>query len=205
MRNMVQRRAIGVVVLVAVMTVWFYTNQSRIARADAMMEEAEAQQQQVANVAAYKLQLLKQQSGLSDLQEMLSTLSGDRDLVLIVAELSRRVPVSIVLTKCDVTIPSIYQYGIETDPNNADKTVPLKNKVILQSSGIFGDESTATMELEGIGASDAAIIEFVADLDRSPLFFKVDFRVLEDVVFEGRPGKTFSLTCRLTRHRGSES
>jgi len=205
MRNMVQRRVVGVVALVAVMAIWFYTNQSRIVRAEAMMDDAEAQQLQVANVAAYKLQLLQQRSGLNDLQDMLSTLSGDRDLVLIVAELSRRVPTTIVLTKCDVMVPSIYQYGIETDPKGADNKIPLKNKVLLQSTGLFDDESAATMVLQGIGAGDSEIIDFAADLDRSPLFFKVKFDVLEDVVLEGRPGKTFRLTCRLTRHRGEAS
>ena len=204
-RRMLQRRVVGVIVLLAVMAVWFYTNQSRIARADAMMDDAEAQQLQVANVAAYKLQLLQQRSGLNDLQKMLNTLTGDRDLVLIISELSRRVPETIVLTKCDVTVPSIYRFGIETDPKDADKTVPIANKTLLQSAGLFGDESAATMVLEGIGAGDSAIIDFAADLDRSPLFFKVKFDVLEDVVFEQRPGKTFSLTCRLTRHRGQAS
>ena len=204
-RFMLRRRVVGLVVLLAVMGFWYYSNASRIARADAMMQDAEAQQREVATVAAYKLQLLQQRSGLNDMQRMLQTLSGDRNLVYILSDLSQRVPDAIVLTKCEVDIPSLHRYAVETDPQQPVKGVPLNKKLLLQSHGLLGEDEAAKMLLHGVGANTAEIIDFAAELEQSSLFYKVNPDVLDNVVFEGRPGKTFRLTCLLARHRGGQS
>jgi len=201
---MVRRRAVGLVALFAIMAVWIGANENRLDTAQAMMDDIGAQKSEIENVASHKVEMERARAALSDLQILLSELTGRRSLVIVFGEISRRIPEDIVLTGCRFYEPTLCDHGLsesETAPNDQRPNTASPRHTNRASASRRADAEPLRhgLTLVGVGLSIPDIIDFAAALDKSPLFVRVNMDVKEAIVYAGRPARRFELTCRIVR------
>jgi len=204
-RRMVRHRAIAMASLFGVMIVWFLSNHYRLSSAQAMMTDVAAQKSELERVAAIRQDMEQARSVLQNLRQLLGELSGHRSLVPVFADLSRRIPDSIVLTACRLYEPAICEYAI---PESEVGAVREGREALIRSRAraanapkIDAGTMYRGLELIGVARTIPDIIEFNAALDRSPLFFHVTMEVKDPVIHLGQPARRFEIRCRLTPQR----
>lgn len=202
-RRMVRHRVIALVSLFGAMAVCFAANQYQLSSAQAMIAEVREQKSEIERVADRRREMEQARVVLKNLRQLLDQLSGHRSLVPVFSDLSGRIPDSIVLTSCVLYEPTLSDFAVpRINAGDADQA---RRAALTRSHSIASDPNGDAelkyrgLKLTGVARTVPDIIEFVTELDRSPLFFQVNMDVKEAVIHLGQPARRFELRCRLMR------
>ncbi len=184
------------------MLLWFVSHQHRVASAEAMLQEADQQRQQV-QIHAIKQESLKRRwDRLHDRRRLVETLSQRAKLVLVFADLSRRMPDRILLTKLDLNCSGLSRFIIQ-DSDDAENVTTQRPSDRASPYDISEEieDITPRIKMTGLARSQIDVISFAAALESSPLFDQIEMTNREIAVWGGRRAELFDLTCALVPHK----
>ncbi|HPF39448.1 MAG TPA: PilN domain-containing protein [Phycisphaerae bacterium] len=205
-RGMVRQRVASIVGIFSIMLVWVGAHYYQISSAEAMMQDVAAQKAQMESLATRKAEMEQARTALTNLQDLMRELAGERSLVSVFGELSQRIPDSIVLTGIQMYEPSMSEYAVETGKQSAMAQAPVsrRNPRATRTEPMAPtlteiESMRRGLTLYGVARSIPDIIDFAAALDKSPAFFEVDMDVREPTMYAGRAARRFRMTCRMAQ------
>lgn len=212
-RGAVRLRASLVGVMIAGMSVWAVANQHELSQAGAMLETASQQKQDLELLSARHESMEQEHAELSERVERLRMLKSRASLVLVLADLSRRMPDGVFCTEVRVTCPSVAAFARrEIDPlpveNSTRRETAVPESAASAASAaaaaglprqydvdpIVSDDVTRIV-LTGMATDTAQAIAFVRNLEQSPLIDEVQLKQRGQATVAGRRGQTFEVTA----------
>ncbi|HVP11666.1 MAG TPA: PilN domain-containing protein [Phycisphaerae bacterium] len=207
-RGAIKLRAGCVGTLIAIMVVWVVAHHHRVATAKAMLPDITRQQEQITIHLAKKAAMQAEQADLRDHQSLRELLEDQPSLVLVLSDLSRRMPDTVVLTEVSVDCPSLAQFATEIDPPKAQEPQPPGDRPPPSPSAPNTPKTKenpppkARVTLKGIAVDNPDVVRFAAALETSPLFDRVQMEVRGSIVWAGRRAQLFELSCGLLEQQG---
>jgi len=190
--------------LLVIMGVWFVAHQGRIASAEAMLVEAELQKDQVRVHADQQRRMAAERARLDDRRRLLDELSDRASLVLVLSDLSRRMPQRVILTQLSIHCPSVSEFVVEADAAAGKPSVRRRPPAAAADEAERrGGLMPAHLEMSGIAVSLPDMIRFAGALEESALIRRVDMKVKGPTVWGRRRVEQFTLTCELAAQNGS--
>jgi Tfp pilus assembly protein PilN len=192
-RRAVRLRAMGVGCVALMMLVWFGAHHQELGAAHAMLTDIQAQQQQVRIHLDRKGALVAERAHLDEHRDLLAALGDRARLVVVFADLSRRLPNRVVLTR----------FGVDRSP-----AVPAPDPAAPAPAGKAAEktalepELTPRLRVSGVAVTTSDILEFAAELEKSPLFDRVDVNITGPAQWNRRRVQGFELDCDLVRQMG---
>jgi len=199
-RNAIRRRAAAVGALLAIMAIWLVAHFHQARSAQAMLNDVASQEQQLALTADIKAEMESERARLARHQALLAQLEGHVSLVLVLSELSRRLPITIVLTSVEINHPMFAAFA-RLDPSVPQSPHP-DNSSAAHRNGSARDSATpnvAWLRITGVSARKPDIVTFAAALESSPLFDRIHLQVDKPVAWAGRRGESFEMACHLRK------
>lgn len=205
LRRSIKLRASCAVGLLLIMGAWFAAHQGQIATAEAMLTEAGLQKDQVRVHAEKQRQMSAERARLDARRRLLEELSDQASLVLVLGDVSRRLPPRVVLTGLTFNCPSVSEFVMEADATQNMAPEGRRQSVIAGAelemrTGLM----LARIEMSGIAVSLSDMIHFASAMEESALVRRVDMKVKEPTTWGGRRAEQFTLTCELVPQEGSE-
>jgi hypothetical protein len=142
---------------------------------------------------------------LDDRRRLLDELSDRASLVLVLSDLSRRMPQRVILTQLSVHCPSVSEFVAEDDAV-ADKPSLHRRPPAAAAADKAERRNglmSAHLEMSGIAVSLPDMIRFAGRLEDSALVRRVDMKVKGPTVWGDRRVEQFTLTCELAAQDGS--
>lgn len=202
LRAAMKLRASCIGAMFILMLLWLVSHQHRLASAEAMLQEVDQQRQQV-QIHAQKQEALKHRwDQLHDQRRLIDTLSQRTKLVLVFADLSRRLPDRILLTKLDLDCSRLSRFVI-TEPRDDEDVSgahPINSVTEFDPSEEFRD-LTPRIKMTGLARSQIDVISFASALESSPLFEQIEMTNRKIANWGGRRAELFDLTCTLVPHK----
>lgn len=198
MRRAVRFRSSGVVVMLALMGLWVLVHQHRIAAAEAMLQEVSLQEEQMRLLSAKQAEMQREQHRLQDRRRLVDVLSAHASPVVVLSDLSRRLPDSVLLTELSLNCASVCSFvspkGVKTDARSASRMSPTNRPF---DAGGEDDVPHQRLHMEGLAASLSDAIRFAALLEDSPLFDRISMNVKGSAARAGRRAERFELDCEM--------
>lgn len=191
-RRAVKLRASCVGGLIIVMVIWLLAHQHELAGAEDMHRDILAQHSQVKIHLAEKSSMIARRSALSDRRNLVQQLARCASPVGIFADLSRRLPATVVLTHLTLDADTIARY--------AHEPVGTPSRKPPQASGELAplaQDARPCLVLEGIAGTTSDLLAFAAELESSVVFDRVQLDAEGSATRAGRRGVEFKLTCEL--------
>ncbi len=205
LRRSIKLRVYCVAGLLVIMAAWFAAHQGRISSAEAMLTETALQKDQV-RIHADKQRLMESERGrLDDRRRLLEELSDSASLVLVLSDLSRRMPEHVILTRLSVRSPSVSQFVVK-DLAVADRHSSRRGPGVAAAVDAADSRPVSRfprLEMTGIAVSLPDMIRFAGAMEDSALVQRVDMKVREPTVWGGRRVEQFTLMCELVAQDGS--
>lgn len=198
LRAAMRLRVTCVGTMLVLMLFWFVAHRQRLASAEAMMQEADQQHQQVRIHAARQESLKRQWDHLRDRRRLIDELSQQTGLVLLFADLSRRLPDPVLLTRLDLDCARLSHFAIRDsdESDDAGKRTPSgRARQPVEDDDTL--DITPRIRMTGIARSQVDVINFAAAVESSPLFDRVEMKIRKAVDWGGRRAELFDLTCTL--------
>ena len=174
------------------MVLWVVAHNSELASAEAMLADANEQMTQLDILLARKSNMDARRDRLARLEQLVSELRPTASLAVILSDLSRRMPDSVMLTDLAIESASIRRFVAkpasdkqETAAKDASKDAPTPPM----------DETRLVVSGLAMDVSDA--IKFSAALEASALFEDVQMTLKGMGEWGGRRGEGFEVTCVL--------
>lgn len=188
--------------LVVIMVLWIVANRREVSQASAMMNDVVAQQQQLAVHLAKKDAMEAEKNRLRNHQRLMDEFDRQASLVVVLGDISRRLPETVVLTKVSFQSATLRRYAL-----------PLPDKPLAPAAAAAANpekESDAAATVTQISMSAFAnevseAIRCAAALERSPLVAHVQMELKGETVWSGRKGHQFELICELMDQSESDS
>ena len=202
-RRMVRMRSAGVAALVVVMGLWIGVNRSMIASARAMMPEIESQQRQIDIHLDRTKQMMADRATLDARRAFLDQLHLRISLVPILADISERMPESVLLTRMSFNPDSLGKDEVETknaetgDPNNVKPKAPPAPPQPPGSAEPPLPAGAAVVAIHGVARTVPDILEFAEALERSKLLSRVEMQIGEPGIWAGKQVQQFEVSCAL--------
>jgi Tfp pilus assembly protein PilN len=199
-----KRRSAGVGGMFAVMIIWMVAHHRQLSVAEAMLVDVTSQQDQLSQIASRKAELEKEQAKLIAHEQLIGQLSGRTDTVIVLSEVTRCMPESVVLTEAILNGSFLAPYliaGANFKPAAANTVEPTADQVAKTPAEPIRAEK---LRMAGIAPSSAEVIEFAAALERSGLFDKVFTETVESTVWNSRKAERFEMSCELIPHERSK-
>ncbi|MFH1417117.1 MAG: PilN domain-containing protein [Planctomycetota bacterium] len=206
LRHALKRRASCLASLLVIMAVWIVMHQHRISTAQAMLPELDRQQEQIEIHMAKKQAMESRRANLRNHKRLLGELENAVSLELAFSEIGRRLPKTVVLTELTLTSPSLARFSLVNeepeDPPPARGRNPRRGAVAAKP---WRDtvSTTPMMSIEGVAVANPDVAVFVANLESSPLYDRVNLKeTREPIVWAGRRAQRFELTCEVVAQQG---
>jgi len=208
-RRMIRLRSGGIGALVVVMCLWFGVNRQMIASARAIMPEIETLQKQIDIHRSRTEKLMADRATLDARRAFLEQLHQQISLVPVLADISDRMPESVLLTRMSFNPGLLGDEGDESrsleaqlDPRAAKPDVP-KTETPKPAHSANSAESSTTISgpaitIRGVARTVPDILEFAESLERSKLLNRVEMRIAEPGIWAGKEVQKFEVTCALT-------
>ena len=183
----------GMVVLILV---WCIAHQGQVNSASAMMIEVQQQDEQLQLHLQQKQALEDERVRLERRELLVDVLSSPTQLGVIFADVSRRVPRSMLLTQVRVKSPGMMYYvgAPEIAPVEKIAAKPGTAPIVVD-----GPKPTdpPRMTISGLARRPQDVIAFAAALERSTLLDRVQIQSQGPTQWAGRTGEKFEITCEL--------
>ena len=217
LRRALRLRAFCIGLLIVIMLVWVAVHHHRLASAKAMSLEVARQQQQVTIHLAKKQQMEVERGKLQDRQRLIGQLAEGADLVVVFADISRRMPQSIVLTELSSQCSTLGRFAAKVPEGSSPEAEsppvpgpPPARPVPGRRPGAEpppappapppAEESDVDrVVMAGMAREMPEIIEFAAALENSPLFDRVQMEMKGPATWAGHSGQKFEIRCDLAR------
>lgn len=202
LRAAIRLRAACIGAMFLLMLLWVAAHRHRLASAEAMMREVDLQHQQVTIHAAHRRTMEARWDELRDRNRLIEQLSSKASLVLLLADLSRRIPQNVLLTKLKLECDSLTRYTAAPSPDREALPPPAANRGpdLPPPEGhdrTDPEEDAPRLRLTGIALSQVDVIRFAAAVENSPLFDRVEMKIRDRIVWGGRRAEMFDLSCRV--------
>ncbi len=199
-----RRRTVFAAVMMLIMGLWVVVNRHQLSTAAAMLPELESQQRDIAFSLAEKQRLEVQRAELLSNRLLLDKLESKSSLVIVMSDISRRMPGTVVLTDMFIERPSLAKFSTSEEEEEAaieeELDMPRKRRPERREHPI--DLSlTSELRLTGIAVANPDVVRFAAAMESSPLFDRVQMEITGPTTWNGRRGQKFELTCELVDQR----
>ena len=207
-RRMLRVRWAGIAALIAFMGIWFVANRSQISAAQAMMADIAAQQRQLEIHLQRKQGHLERRALLDARGKFLAQLEQRTSLTPILADISQRMPSTVLLTSlysndnllddaAELVDPTAAGKGATPNPKPTLAPVPATPPATPMKTATDTFLGLKTLTIEGVARETADILAFNAQLEKSPLLDRVQMSLLGEGDWGGRKVRRFRLTCDL--------
>ncbi|HKQ50606.1 MAG TPA: hypothetical protein VJZ71_21225 [Phycisphaerae bacterium] len=198
----VKLRGTLISLLVVIMVLWITANRHEVSQASAMLNDVIAQQQQLAVHLAKKDAMEAEKNRLRDRQRLMEQFERHASLVVVLGDISRRLPETVVLTHVSFQSASLRRYA----PASPDKaTAPPGVEATATAAKEPAEPAVVTRIIMSAFANEVSeAIRCAAALERSPLVAHVQMELKGETVWSGRKGHQFELDCELMDQSGSD-
>lgn len=199
----VRVRASLIGVMLMGMSLWVVSNRHELSEANALLAITSQQRQELNQQWAHYEAMEAQRAALIERQERLDLLESRASLVLVLADISRRMPATVFLTELRVTCPSVAAYvkrkrsPILEEGEPPTETSTGAAPVRYEPDPIVTDE-VARVVLIGVATDTAEAIAFVKQLEESPLIADVQLKQGGPTQAAGRRGQGFEVTAEIS-------
>lgn len=198
LKGAIRMRASLIVTMVVFMVLWCVANEHRVSSAQAMIAEVHEQEQQVDTHAAKKAEMEQEYARLQDGLSLLKLLESKTSPVVVIADVSQRISDSVFLTDVSINTPSASRYA-------RDESVPIGKKTQEMPTAQPAEPAKPVEQplvfpqlvISGLAVETPDVIRFSALLEESPLVARVQMELKGAIVWAGRRGQGFKLTCDL--------
>ena len=220
MRRAIRLRASCVGVLIAIMLIWVGSHRHRLATVKGMMVDVAGQEQQVRIHLAKKVQMDAERARLFDRQRLIEQLREGVDLVVVLSDISRRIPKAVVLTELSARCATLGRYVVaeeSTAPMSPEEEMEQLAAAMPRPS-IPGlrlpgspqqppkprvDEADGDcITIVGMAREVPEVIEFAAALESSRLYRRVQMEMKEPTTWGGKRAQRFEIRCDLAKQAG---
>lgn len=199
----VKLRGMLISAMTALMVLWVVANKHQVSSANAMLTEVISQHDQIGDHLAKKEAMEAEANRLRDHQRLLTQFESHASLVVVMSDISRRLPDAVVITQVQYRCPSLHQYAQEP---TTDK--PVQPVTASAVSGAVPPAlpqpppASTELKMTGFASEISEAIKSAAALERSPLMARVQMELKGRAVWAGRQGQSFELTCELLNQSG---
>lgn len=198
-RRAVKLRASCVGGLLVVMVIWFLANRHELAVAEEMHRGILSQHNQLKIHLAEKSKLIERRGALRDRRNLIQQLAHRTSPVGIFADISNRLPATVVLTHVSLEADTVSRYSQERTAPSSSKSTPRAGEIIAQSPS-----SRPRLILSGLASTTPQLLSFAAELESSAVFDKVHLDTKGTTTRFGRRGVGFELMCEFASRRGND-
>ena len=202
LRRAVRFRSTGLVVMFAIMGLWVLVHHHRIAAAEAMLQEVSLQGEQMRLLSAKQAEMRSEQRRLQNRRRLVDLLSAHTSLVVVLSDLSRRLPDTVMLTELGLRCSSVCAFASpeagKTGARGASRALSLEPPLV---AGERDNTLRQRLHMEGLAASLSDAIRFSAMLEESPLFERISMDVKGPAVWAGRRAEQVELDCEMVSQR----
>lgn len=203
-RRMIQLRCAGIGALVVVMCVWIGVNRRMISSARAMMPEIDQLQRQIDIHRGRVEEMSAKRATLDGRRMFLDQLHQRISLVPILADISDRMPESVLLTKLSFN-PEL----LAKDDDDVRKQLPAPESKphAPMSPDVNGKTQNAAepppaasvsiVTISGVAKTVPDILTFAEALERSKLLNRVEMQIGDLGTWGGKRVQQFVVTCAL--------
>jgi Tfp pilus assembly protein PilN len=204
LRRALRLRAMCVVILITIMGTWVVFHRQRLAVAQDLLADLGRQRGQIAIHLTNKQSMEVQRERLRDRRRLIERLQDQPSLVVLLSDISRRLPETMVLTRLDVNCPSFSTYAADDEPAATPdtRTSPAKSWAD-RSERRAAKPTPARVTLTGIAREAPEVYGFVRALEGSPLVDEVRMEVNRPASWAGRQVQLFELKCDLVAQQWS--
>lgn len=199
---MLRMRVSFISVMVVIMIIWITAHHHQVASAEAMLADVRTQRDQVEELLIKKSEMEKERAALATRRRLMDCLEDDVNTVVLMSELSRSMPQTVILTRLILTAPGVAQFGVsESTPKEKDAvakaavsgTPGAPAHEVPQPVAYVGPK----LEMFGVASEASEVIKFAAALERSTLVSRVSMQVKGPADWAGRRVEQFEMTCEL--------
>lgn len=198
----IKMRGALVSALIVIMVLWIVANRHQVSQASAMLSDVVAQQQQLAVHLAKKDAMEAEKQRLRDHQRLMDQFERPASLVVVLGDISRRLPETVILTRVSFQSATLRRYA----PATPDKvTTPDAAAATAAANPEKNSDAAATVTQIAMSAFANEVSEAIrcaAALERSPLVAHVQMELKGESVWSGRKGQQFEMTCELMDQSG---
>ncbi len=199
-RRAMKLRAACVGGLVAVMVIWLLANRQQLAVVEETHRGILSQHSQLEIHMAQKSKLIARRGALRDHSRLIQQLANRVSSVGIFADISNRLPATVVLTQVSLEADTVARYSRENTAPSSRRQAARADERSARSRG-----SRPRLILSGLAATTPALLTFAAELESSPVFSKVHLDTKGTAARSGRRGVDFELTCQLASRQRNTS
>lgn len=203
-RRMIQLRCAGIGALVLVMGLWFAVNRQMIASARAMMPEIDMLQRQVDIHRERVVELTAKRTVLDARRLFLEQLQQRISLVPILADISERMPESVLLTEFSFDPDLLGTEDSESGKSGATSEAARGVTTVLDLAGKTNPPAEYRppmngpyVTIKGVARTVPDILSFAEALERSKLLSRVEMQISEPGTWAGKRVQQFVTTCAL--------
>jgi hypothetical protein len=205
-RRAIKLRVTLVSAMIVIMTLWIVANQHQLSGAEAMLTEIGDQREQINQHLAKRDAMEVEMNRLRDHQRLLDQFESHASLVVLLCDVSRRLPETVILTKISFRCPSLNRFGKVT---SSDKSAPPAQGAVRssvakpeKSDEVDAMPNVAEIKMTAFANEVSEAIKCAAELERSPLVARVQMELRGESIWAGRRGQQFDLTCDLREESG---
>lgn len=203
-RRMIRMRCAGIAALVVVMGIWIGVNRTMIASARAIMPEINLLQKQIEIHRGRVEELSANRAMLDARRAFLDQLQQRINLVPILADISERMPESVLLTRFSFNPDLI---GANEDEQRARRSHTDSKPLDSKSAEASGGQQNSTdlraasggsfVTIHGVARTVPDVLSFAEALERSKLLNRVEMQIGEPGTWAGKRVQQFVATCAL--------
>lgn len=198
LKGAVRLRASLISAMVVFMVLWVVANQKRISAAQAMTIEVKTQEAQVDTHLSKKAEMEQERARLEDGLTLLEILESKASPVVVLSDVSRRISDTVFLTDLVLTTPSAGRYAKTEAAREASKPQETTQAPSPETAEPESQpQSAPQLVISGLATETPDVIQFSALLEESPLVSRVQMELKGIVVWGGRRGQGFKMTCDL--------
>lgn len=205
-RRAIKLRGTLISALIAIMVIWVTANQHQLSSANAMLTEVTSQREQIAQHLNKRDLMEEEKKHLRDRQRLLEQFESRASLVVVLCDLSRRLPETVVLTKVAYRAESLHRFALDVPAESPQKKPPVvigSPPAKVQTPAVPDAPPGATeIRMSAFASEVPEAIKCAAALERSPLVARVQMELKGETTWGGRRGQEVELTCVLLEQTG---
>lgn len=198
-----KRRATMIGTLIGAMVLWVIVQRHQISSAQAVMTEIENGRQQISDHLIKRDAMEIERTRLDEQHQLVSRLFNGSHLAVVLSDLSRRQPDTIVLISMTLQAPGLSAFVAPKTETLVDAAgTPTGPQAHPPIKPLSVSQKPSQLTLVGIASSAPDVIRFAAELERSPFLDQVQMQSKGAVRWAGRRAEKFELKCELVRRQG---
>ncbi len=205
-RRAIKLRGTLISALIVIMVIWVAANQHQLSSANAMLMDVTAQREQIAQHLTKRDQMESEKNHLRDRQRLLEQFDSHASLVVVLSDLSRRLPETVVLTKVTYRSESLHRFAFDVPtevPRNKPPDVIGSTPAKVETPAVpEAPPSTTEIRMSAFASEVPEAIRCAAALERSPLVARVQMELKGEATWGGRRGQEVELNCVLLEQTG---